>query len=74
MLWMASCFHVGSGGMNLTSSCCRTPRLNVHSAWSADNVVPSASITTTPLFDVKIADTVAFKRTCLPTRNSSASA
>ena len=44
------------------------------SAWSADNVVPSASMTTTPFFDVKIADTVAFKRTWPSAGNSLASA
>ena len=59
--------------MNLTSSCCSTPRLKVHSAWSADIAVPSASITATPFLEVKIVDTVALKRISPSLRNAAAS-
>lgn len=32
MLWIASCFHIGSTGSNTTSSFCRTPTLKVEIA------------------------------------------
>jgi hypothetical protein len=32
MLWIASCFHIGSTGSNTTSSFCSTPRLKVEIA------------------------------------------
>ena len=46
----------------------------MHSAWSADNVVPSESTTATPFFDVKTTETVVFKRTWPLDKNSAASA
>ena len=73
MLWIASCFQAGRAGTNLTSSCCNTPRLKVHNAYSADRLVPSASVTVTPFFDVRTSATVAFSRTCCSARNSAAS-
>ena len=73
MLWIASCFHAGRAGTNLTSSCCSTPRLKVHNAYSADRLVPSARVTVTPFFDVRTSATVAFSRTCRSVRNPTAS-
>lgn len=58
MLWIASFFHEGSGGLKTTSSCCNTPRLNVTKYKAAFYFMPSTRVTEAPLFEYEIVLTV----------------